>query len=892
MPNFHTHWVVAVNAIDHAPRYVQDGWNAYSQATITLRNRIVAALDKVDTKKTAKAFKGKVEEAASQWERDVGVRRTNDVQWYQRSPPPTYVPKRDDITCFSAYMLGACGPDFWAVLSDTGYVIPDSALDQFNLGHYNRSHRQFQAAIAMVGNGDTLQARVQKAYFHGMATHFAADLIVHELVNVSAGAYNLLHELWMSEQATGYLDKKKSWTMHNKVEHYWDTLVRYKYFGDQPDLAGAARIATGTAGDPRGFLSQGHLLDLASRLDPPRKAVTLGRGAAQAAEAQRAADLEQARAELATIIGATSFRRMIEKPFLFPLLFADRVLDPDDPVKPFIYDVVVNTAHPAADVHPVIAAERTSAQMKDGKAPGGHSERHKLEYFAGKLNAKDGEPCSLNYLNFTVCPSRERAKAFGASVFFDVDALQPFVDSGIGLAQSFLLELSSAYEKNKSPAARPTPASLDAVRLDKLGRFWNLDTGLGLEVSCVGTTVPCEAVTVLDFVHVLDAQGPGKLAYRQKDEKSGHVAALGDARFVDEVARLASADPVAPFPLRNPTHFDEWSQVAEPDDKEFLPRVAVGSMPPRRLAPVMPRHEGPADAQEVEAYLFAEPNAHPPKPLQVPTKGLQKEACVLQVSNRLSRLTVELRIRIARLGAKPSDVAMFLYADDDNKTEIEARMGEGTVGQYFAAEMTHWWLNRPAFGVRLVDFHVGTPAGAYLSAGQTEMQAFTTTLLANFEPKVLDEADGDELRWKDVPDRQIQAGEWNNVVPYGKPKKNGRNYAVGTGRRYVLRPTNLAEGQVFTPGRDQLRKYTDVSPTEQVFFSLHVLVRRERDGTVWDAMTKTAVTKDDLANIRRIDAAGFVKIVLYFVLKGDGAFQLETCHIDGVPVRVRYDAHG
>jgi hypothetical protein len=897
MPNFHTHWVVAVNAIGQAPKYVEDGWNAYKSATADFRDNVLGALTKVDTKNKAKAFKGTVEDYAKQWERDVGVRRTNEVKWYQRKPAPTYKPARDDITCFSAYMLGACGPDFWAVLSDTGWVIPDSALDQFNLGHYNRSHRQFQASIATVGNGDSLQARAQKAYFHGMATHLAADLVVHELVNVSAGAYNLLHELWISEQATGYIEKKKSWTMHNKVEHYWDTLVRYKYFGDEPGLAGGERIASGKAGNPRGFLTQDHLLDLARQLDPPRKFVSVsvqgGITDAAKAEAQRKQELDQARAELAGIIGDDAFKRMIEKPFLFPLPFADRVLDKKDTVKPFIYDVVVGTAHPTDDLHPVIARERTSPQMEDTDAPGGHSERHKLEFFSSKFNESKGQACSLNYLNFTVCPSQERAGLLGRSMFFDLAALRPFVDCGIRLATGFLSELGLAYEGYKTPKSQPTPTDLDAIKLDKLGRFWNLDTGLGLEVRCIGKTAPCEAVTILDFVHVFDSPLPGKLEYSRAEGKSGYLAPFQDAQFVDKVARLASASEVVPFPLRKPKLFNKWSEVAEPDDKAFLPRISVGDMPPRPLVLVKSANQQPVGAKEVDAFMFAAASTHGgTRRCEVPTKGVQEKDCVLELAKRLSRLTVKMRIRIPRLGAKPADLAMFLYADDDNTTEIEARMGEDMVEKYFAAEMTHWWLNRPEFKARLVDFHRGTKEGAYKGASNTDMQGFSTTLLSNFEPKVLEKADGDKLQWKEVPDRKIKAGEWNNVVPYGKPplnKKNGRNYAIGTGRMYVLHPKNLAKGQEFAPIDTQLETYEDISPTEQVFFSLHVLVRRERDGTVWDAMTKTEVKEGDLANIRRIDAAGFVKIVLYFVLKSDGAFQLATCHVDGVPVQVRYE---
>jgi hypothetical protein len=71
-----------------------------------------------------------------------------------------------------------------------------------------------------------------------MATHVAADLVVHQLVNVMAGAYNLLEEdiaylfgnTWVNEHGGGY--DIRLWNTHNKVEHFWDSYVRYHYLGD------------------------------------------------------------------------------------------------------------------------------------------------------------------------------------------------------------------------------------------------------------------------------------------------------------------------------------------------------------------------------------------------------------------------------------------------------------------------------------------------------------------------------------------------------------------------------------------------------------------------------------------------------------------------------------
>ena len=51
----------------------------------------------------------------------------------------------DAITCFSAYMLGACGPDFWTLPSQPlsgSLKVPSMAPIHFDLGHYNRRRRR------------------------------------------------------------------------------------------------------------------------------------------------------------------------------------------------------------------------------------------------------------------------------------------------------------------------------------------------------------------------------------------------------------------------------------------------------------------------------------------------------------------------------------------------------------------------------------------------------------------------------------------------------------------------------------------------------------------------------------------------------------------------------
>ena len=216
MPAFHTHWLVAFAAIPNEPDYIKAGSVVYQNKTLAYRDACIAALKDDD-------FVGMLNKARKDWQDSLKE-------------------NLDNITCFSAYMLGACGPDFWTVTSEpkSWLGVPSRAKLHFDLGHYNRTHRQFELSIAEVGgkDRDDLQTRVQRSYFLGMATHVAADLVVHQLVNVMAGAYNLLEEdiaylfgnTWVNEHGGGY--DIRLWNTHNKVEHFWDSYVRYHYLGD------------------------------------------------------------------------------------------------------------------------------------------------------------------------------------------------------------------------------------------------------------------------------------------------------------------------------------------------------------------------------------------------------------------------------------------------------------------------------------------------------------------------------------------------------------------------------------------------------------------------------------------------------------------------------------
>ena len=231
MPCFHTHWLVALRAIGNTPKYIKDGRKQYEVDVGTFEQALKNAIDAraFNPKQTRSEFRQALKDEAAKWKNGIQTSKEYDA-----------------ITCFSAYMLGACGPDFWTVGSTSHFLrtfIPDTASEHFDLGHYNRTHHQFELSVAKVGGAERtdLKALVQQAYFLGVATHVAADLVVHQLVNISAGAYNLLEKwrvifpdkAWQNEDWTIGSLGKNIWNTHNKIEHYWDTYVRYRYLGDQ-----------------------------------------------------------------------------------------------------------------------------------------------------------------------------------------------------------------------------------------------------------------------------------------------------------------------------------------------------------------------------------------------------------------------------------------------------------------------------------------------------------------------------------------------------------------------------------------------------------------------------------------------------------------------------------
>ncbi len=838
MPAFHTHWNIALRAIAKAPDYVQSGWALYRARAGDFRRMIMKELNAVTSESQVRQFEKAAHSEAIKWEQSIGAHRTNKPKpWFLRlfediDADAKYAPCRDDVTCFSAYMLGACGPDFWVCPSNPRIKIPDVALDQFNMGHYNRTFRQFQASACSVGSDDSLQSRVQKAYFYGMATHLAADLVVHELVNVSAGAYNLLHQLWYSEQ-TDFLGKLKTWQMHNKVEHYWDTWVRYGLLGDRPDGDDATFFAKHSAGAKTlGFLTCDTLLAMVEEKES-----------------------SAARAALRKVIETDEFRCLVEKPFTFPFVFCDRVVAGKD-LNPFLYRVVIEKAHPEDDLHPVIAKERKSYQMQDGHGQD-YSEKKKCAFFASKDNATSDKAYSWNYLAYVVGPNLEKLQRFGADVFYDLAALDAFAARAASVAPSFMKDLADAYQ-----AVDPhSPPALDAVRLPNLGRFWNLDTGLGLVVKNQTKATCAESVTLLDFVHVWDVEGAGTLAYKRPARNEGYMQLHADETGADRFFGY----PQRAFDLREPKLFNGWADIEEPDAKAFFPRLDVGDMRERSLR----------DEKDEESFMFDGKGSTACEKLEVSTKSLAAGTQKCEVTALPNRLTLWLRVAIAPLGAAPSEVGVFLHGDGAKESMKAENDWSG-----MAKEKTESWMQEG--DAKPLEFQAGEVNGARSASGGTALQEFSVRLLANFEQKNLDP--------KLITIREVAQKKWNNVIPFDEHKPAyGRNYAIGTGRKHVLHSVNMEKGQVFNPRPNgdykPLTLLPKIIPTEQVFLALHVLVKR-LDGRVFDVMTKKEVEREQMKEIRRIDAAGFVKVVLYYVVTPKGPVQLKTCHIDGVRVAV------
>jgi hypothetical protein len=878
MPNFHVHWLVAWEALDAIPGAARLGRDSWGLATETYRKRLEREFSRLATStKTGMDARSEV--------RSVFEERIPKYLGRWRTELYRDDETREQVTAFSAYMLGACGPDFWVCPAHVAsHLYPQIAGVHFDLGHYNRTHEQFRRSIERVGGkSQGPQTEIERWYFLGMATHVAADLVVHELVNVSAGAYNLLRkDLWKNEHVRDSPPNPgKIWNAHNKVEHFWDSFVRYRYFGDLSDQLLLFDPKQGAWREPLGFpLAESLVLKVRKWENAELRALVLDQLVRRDAKrpSPDASRKDKVTPADAVKVGA---RVLIETPLVFTAIAADRIRGEAAPsnvpkppeLKPFIYDRVVNKdrgAYPRDVIFQKAIDEAEEDQMTDDRAFGvsGFSEIRRLRFFATEKNS-DPNPWGyqLNYLNFHVCPDLDRlleegpAHALGQA-FSDVGALKAAGARAVRVASAFANRLLAAYH-GKNPDA-----------LDQAGLFWNLDTGLGLEVQAGKTTTEKEVVTRLDFVHVLSARVSG--AARGAGAPEGDLGyarpdAANDIRYLagKKGRSLEMTRPAAvAFPVRTSGDgverpFDSLAAVAEPDAERFLDRIRVQGDAVERWAEVDlgQIHDQPNDPRSVRAerrtrrfldLFFAKQESaigwH--NVFGSVTKEMKRVFALRQVRERI---TLELRVPIPAIGGAGDEPGFFLYGDEALKMAGAAEMAP------------HEWIEKKA---KLIGYWAGDAAEK-----RGALRGFTARILVNVRKS---------------EERKIEVGVWNNVVPYGASKRfYGRNFAVATGRKYVLVPTGSGQ---FDPLRD-FEYQEKVTPTEHVFLSIHPLVK-----TPWgvvDAFSDEEVSRSDVdETIRRISGLEWKKVVLFYQLvpRKDGPptlVQLKRCFVDGLDVPVK-----
>jgi len=822
MPCFHTHWLVALEAISDTPDYITNGRAAYVTNTATYRKACREAIRNLGVQsKTAKPdLPTSFATAKANWEGAIASKDTA---------------LDGAITCFSAYMLGACGPDFWTLPSQPiskRFKVPSMAPIHFDLGHYNRTHRQFELSIEDVGGPSKtdIKSRVQRSYFLGMATHVAADLVIHQLVNVVAGAYNLLEKrhllqdkVWENEH--GGAMGLNIWNTHNKVEHFWDSYIRYRYLGDYGPFWPAE--AEQTQGAPSNL----------TPFDDHNWVSPLGFPTLEGLEA--AAERHGVRDRCIEYLRAESTRLAVEKPLMFPWVFCDRILAKrKNDIEPFIYRIVVDKekgAYREAALSGAFADkavdEADSPQMKDASENRG--EWHKLEHFSSANNLLVDNPTNFNFLTFKVCPDVERTRTFARNVFYDYSALQPFLHTAVNAARKFLGELSRAYDSG------------DVDALIKLRGFWNLDTGLGLKVRQVSSDTNRESITELDFVHVFEQLHTGAPGYKRREP---YLAPWREGSVLGELSAVfGGEEPVHKIRKNHTTYEFSEAQVF---------KTYAHAAPFDDIQSVYEKH---AD-QFLERIPVAHDSRVAAKGHVVPTATLTEEN-VLEMRMIRNRLTLCCRASIADLkspnanhkDAHCEDLALFFLGDNAGKP------GEPATGE------TSEWL---AAKSQVLDYRTKPVA---MNWG---VQTFATRILVNSERETADDAAAAK--------REIAKGVWNNLVSYSDHQGHyGRNFAISTGRKHVLVST---EGGTFGP-YSKLAYYKNISPTEHVFFTLYPLVRE--GGDYWDIFSKEDVPRGQLADLKKISGCGTVKIVLIYERTCDKSLNLREAYIDGLKVPVR-----
>ena len=809
MPNFNTHWLVSILLRHSTPQEIRSGFSDYKRAANEFRSAVHKQFDAMAGQTSASLAR----KSFSEFKRKGFVNLADKFE-AKLKKKSAY----DNITCFSAYMLGACGPDFWTVVSKSRFgVIPDTAGIHFDLGHYNRTHHQFKVAIKRWNDAtkanpkyrESLQYKVELSYFLGMATHIATDLVMHQLVNVYAGAYNLLDKKWESEH--GALSGLKNlWNTHNKVEHFWDSYIRYRYIGDFGYIWKDHDTKNLLIAEPLWFPVAENMVEYVKRLpDFGPKSDLIG------------------------WLEKESNKLVIEKCFILPRIACDRILDKT--LKNFIYDVVVDKAkgaYPKSDIFNDAVKESEHYQMKDS---GVKCENKKLYYFASKNN-QDTNVTGFNYLNYYVCPNLERLKKYGVYVFYHFDALKPFVDSAVTVGQRFLSKLRTAIDSG------------DVLDIGPIDHFWNLDTGLGLKVNHIISDTPKEVITQLNFVHITDFIKDAQIKY------SGYKPNLdcmfgGKGRPKDKKATFKGtpSEEVCAFKTyEQSTPFDTLYDVEEeefPEEVRYVQEIQLKNPDPYVVDMALDNFFDPVKKAENVALPAATTSSKEENKIQS-----------RYIYNRLS-----LRI----------DTAIPHFCTPDNEEMLGFYLlGDSTMDsvQYAEGRQKEWLQDKQT------KVHVFEKS---VKSNELRLCPFKSFLLLNLEND------------KNVT-RHITCGHWNNVINYKAHEAHySRNYAIATGRRHVLHFDG--DGQ-FWADKDFVY-YTNVSPTEHIFFSLYLLVRT-KDGC-FDMLSKKKVQKKELDTIKKIDCLGFVKIVLFYTLdkveQHYAAAQLDECYVDGLRVPVEWE---
>lgn len=813
MPAFFTHWLVAGESLKTIPTgkgdaawligYLKVGEAKYKEAANEFSKSLYAKVRSATTKNDFKKLeKSGLDDLLADFEKKIHAKK-----------------HRDNILCYSAYILGACGPDFWTLPSGPAIKIPNTAGIHFDSGHYHRTHCQFQVAIKRWKAHDPLllQDAVEKSYFLGMATHIATDLMGHQLVNISAGAYKLLKKEgwfiktgpWENEEG---LEKINIWNTHNKVEHYWDSYLRYRYFGD----IGAVWAGTDDANwyNPLGF----------PLVESLKKTVLQAKA-------------HDATSRMLKWLSKDSVRFKIEKCFNIPHVVCDKILGKEG-ITSFIYDVVVDKtsgAYPKELVYSEMTKEATSKQMTDPDGAG-YNEKRKLQFFSSDMN-KGSSAMGHNYLCYYACPGLGRLRKYGNNVFYHLDALKPFLDSSIKVARIFAGDLLRAM------------GAKDENNLGSVDHFWNLDTGLGLEVNEVRSSTTHEVITRLNFINIADFMKHSRVADKLKYSK--YVFKGRKSRsFKNPTNKIPEFKTYVGGPFKDLNSVNE-ADDAKTNDK-YLERINLN------------QSVGQAADQIKISNFFTDMK----KTAKLPKTAASKNAGTSE--NKLThgwighRLTLQVETSIAEFNKSP--VGFYFMRDSTNKIGDAVSWAENRAVKWIKDAKT-----------KAVDFVDTEDKGMKSRFKRRDgLCVFRSHLLLNLE------SEEDKKKPGASATREVAKDKWNNVVEHSKHKSSySRNYAIGLGRKNVLWPIG---NDVFAPNKD-FDYYRNISPTEHVFFCLYLVVNN--NGVCYDLLSHEKVDEAKLKKMKRIDCLDFMKIVLFYVLDAKGATMLDECFIDGMKVPVR-----